>query len=73
MDIYYNYSIFLHIKGLLQTLKIYSGLPQDVVKCNDIELFPEKSDLSAETSLEGSGFIDFDKVAIIVVFITKHH
>ncbi|XP_074099429.1 collagen XV/XVIII-type protein multiplexin isoform X4 [Cotesia typhae] len=48
--------------GLLQTLKIYSGLPQDVVKCNDIELFPEKSDPNAETSLEGSGFIDFDKL-----------
>ncbi|XP_074099433.1 collagen XV/XVIII-type protein multiplexin isoform X8 [Cotesia typhae] len=26
--------------GLLQTLKIYSGLPQDVVKCNDIEDWP---------------------------------
>lgn len=37
-----------------------------------LKLFPEKSDPNAETSLEGSGFIDFDKVAIIVI-ITNYH
>ncbi|XP_063981112.1 collagen alpha-1(IX) chain-like isoform X3 [Diachasmimorpha longicaudata] len=48
--------------GLMQTLKLYSGLPQDLVRCSDIEFFPEHSgegDYYSEP-LDGE-FSDFDK------------
>ncbi|XP_034951100.1 collagen alpha-1(XVIII) chain isoform X3 [Chelonus insularis] len=48
--------------GVLQTLKLYSGLPPDLVRCSDMELFPEHSGSSTYDPLEGSGSIDiFDK------------
>ncbi|XP_057319843.1 collagen alpha-1(IX) chain-like isoform X3 [Microplitis mediator] len=48
--------------GLIQTLRLHSGLPQDLIKCTDTELFPEISESKADNPLEGSGFIDFDKL-----------
>lgn len=34
----FYYFLAVSLKGLLQTLRLYSGLPQDLVRCSDIEV-----------------------------------
>ncbi|XP_051166269.1 collagen alpha-1(XXII) chain isoform X2 [Leptopilina boulardi] len=50
--------------GLLQTLKLYAGHPQDLVKCNADFDFPSGSGSGDIEPIEGSGEIDLDNVFI---------
>ncbi|XP_011315032.1 collagen alpha-1(XVIII) chain isoform X6 [Fopius arisanus] len=47
--------------GLLQTLRLYSGLPQDLVRCSDIELFPTHAGSGDYSDPLEGGLLDFDK------------
>ncbi|RLU18303.1 hypothetical protein DMN91_008659 [Ooceraea biroi] len=59
------YFLAIYLKGLLQSLKLYSGHPPDLVKCTADFDFPADGEGSGDYDinlLDGSGDIDLNEI-----------